>query len=215
MEEMAALEKEFWTACGDVGISEANKILLASFLAPLRDKNPVTNFHYLHSLRVGLLARKIGRFIYHKEKPLLFAGAMHDLGKCQTPLHVLGKTESWSEEDQLIVEQHVIDGYRLLSGRFDVTAEIILWHHKFQEKGYPSELPLLLHDYRETMKLLIREYGRIVALADVYDALHRVDAKFGVSEALTGKEIKEKMLELNPDRTELVIALYDTRILVG
>mgnify|MGYP001614102977 FL=1 len=203
---------EFLTVCDELGISDTNKMLIASLLTPLRDKSPVTQFHYLHSLRVGLLARQIGRFIHHEEKPLLFAGALHDLGKCQTPLHILGRTDTWSEEDQHVIEQHVMDGYRLLRGRFDFSAEIMLWHHRFQEHGYPQEFPPFLHYYRESMKLLIREYGRIVALADVYDALHRIDGKFGKKKELTGEEIKENMLIFNPDRKRLVLALYDADI---
>ncbi|MDP3769346.1 MAG: HD domain-containing protein [bacterium] len=208
------IEKQFWIECEKLGISDTNKKHLESFLIPLRDKSPITHFHYLHSLRVGLLSQHIGRFIHHEEKPLLFAGALHDLGKCQTPLHILGKTDSWSDEDQRAMEQHVMDGYHLLRGRFDMTAEIILWHHRFQENGYPKQFPPFLHHYRETMRLLIREYGRIVALSDVYDALHRVDGKFGAKQALTGDEIKEKMLEFNPDRRKLIVALYEAGILM-
>ena len=211
--ETDTTEMQFWGACDELGISDANKAHLQSFLAPLRDKSSITHFHYLHSLRVGLLARQIGLFTYHEEKPLLFGGVLHDLGKCQTPLSVLGKTDSWSDEDQGIIEEHVMDGYRLIRGRFDMSAEIILWHHRFQENGYPEELPPLLHNYRETTQLLIREYGRIVAIADVYDALHRVDAKFGEERALTGSEIKEKMLEFNPDRRKLISALYDAGVI--
>ena len=210
-----AIEIEFWNVCTELKISRTNQDHIKSFLAPLREKSSTTHFHYLHSLRVALLARRIARFIHHEEKPLFFAGALHDLGKCQTPLHILGRTDSWSDDDQKEIEHHVMDGYRLLRGRFDVTAEIMLWHHRFQENGYPQELPPFLHNYRETMKLLIREYGRCIALADVYDALHRVDAKFGKKEALTGKEIKEKMIEFNPDRKRLVLALYDAGIFLN
>lgn len=206
------LEHRFLCACDELRISATNKKFLTSLLAPLRDKSTVTHFHYAHSLRVGLLARQIGRLIHHEEKPLFFAGTLHDLGKCQTPLDILGKTETWSDKDQAEIQAHVMDGYRLLRGRFDVTAEIMLWHHRFQEEGYPEELPPFLHRYRETMKLLIREYGRIVALADVYDALHRVDGKFGTKRKLTSGEIKEKMIEFNPDRKRLVLALYDAEI---
>jgi HD-GYP domain-containing protein (c-di-GMP phosphodiesterase class II) len=206
-------EAIFWEACDTVGISGTNQQHLRSLLAPLRDKDPITNFHYLHSLRVGLLARQIGSFIHHEEKPLLLAGTLHDLGKCQTCLRVLGKTGSWSDADQEEIEQHVLDGYRLLRGRFDYSAEIMLWHHRFQENGYPEELPSFLHKYRQTTQLLIREYGRIVAIADVYDALHRVNEKVGEARALTSTEIREKMFEYNPDRKKLVIALYSAGIL--
>jgi len=210
--EDTKLERQFHAACKELRISETNRVGLTSVLAPLRNKHAVTHFHYAHSLRVGLLARQIGRFTYHDEKPLFFAGTLHDLGKCQTPIDILGKTESWNSEDQRAMQAHVMDGYNLLAGRFDVSAEIMLWHHKYQDDGYPKELPPYRHKYRETMKLLIREYGRIVALADVYDALHRSDAKHGAKVALTGKQIREKMFDYNPDRKILVEALYKAKI---
>ncbi len=211
-----SVEQNFWEACKELGISGTNQTHLRSLLAPLRNKGSVTHFHYLHSLRVGLLARRIGQFMYHEEKPLFFAGTLHDLGKCQTLLNVLGKIGSWTDLDQKEIQQHVTDGYRLLRGRFDITAEIMIWHHKFQENGYPETLPLFLHQYRETTKLLIREYARIVAIADVYDALHRPNSKFGDNgTTLTGKEIRGKMFEFNPDRKKLVEALYTAGIFIA
>ncbi len=210
----ADIEASFWNACIETGVSRTNQEHVRSILAPLRDKSSITNFHYLHSLRVGLLAREIGNFVYHEEKPLLLAGALHDLGKCQTCLNVLGKTGSWNDDDQREIENHVLDGYRLLRGRFDISAEIMLWHHRFQEDGYPEMLPPFLHQYRETTKLLIREYGRIVAVADVYDALHRVNEKTGEARALTSAEIRGKMFDYNPDRRKLISALYTSNVLV-
>lgn len=213
MNKENSVEQDFWDMCKTLGISDTNQNHLRSTLTFLRDKDPITNFHFLHSLRVGLLARKIGNFIYHEEKPLFLAGALHDLGKCQTSLRVLGRTESWSDEDQKEIENHVMDGYRLLQGRFDISAEIMVWHHKFQENGYPAELPPPLHNYRETTRLLIREYGRIIAIADVYDALHRTDSKFGEKVTLTPAEIRVKMFEYNPDRRKLIAKLYEVGIL--
>lgn len=215
MPEADELERTFWEVSRELGVSATNQARLRSLLAPLRDKDPVTNFHYLHSLRVALLARQIGRITFHEERPLFWAGALHDLGKCQTLLEVLGKTGSWTDQDQQEIERHVLDGYRLLRGRFDLSAEIIVWHHRFQECGYPENLPPFLHRYRETTRLLIREYGRLVALADVYDALHRANSKFGEGKPLAPQEILEKMFELNPDRGKLVAALYDARIFLA
>src|SRR3989344_2038924 len=120
--EALRLEKQFFEVCEELGISGTNQGHLRSFLAPLRNKDAVTHFHYLHCLRVGLLACAIGRFIHHEEKPLLLSGALPDLGKCQTPLHILGRTESWDEADQQTIDAPVLDGYRLLQGRFDVSA---------------------------------------------------------------------------------------------
>lgn len=211
--EEVVLEQRFFQTCEELRISDTNRTTLVSILAPLRNNNPVTRFHYAHSLKVALLAREIGRFTYHAERPPFLGGSVHDLGKCDSPIEILGKSDSWSEKDQRAMQAHVMDGYRLLRGHFDISAEIMLWHHKFQKDGYPKRLPPYLHRYTETTKLLIREYGRIVALADVYDALHRTDAKHGYKRTLTKSEIRDKMFELNPDRTILVNALYKARIL--
>ncbi len=206
------LEADFHRACAEVEIREEDRLVIASLMAPLRDKNEVTRAHYLHSLRVGLTARAIGKHTYHDEKPLLFAGALHDIGKALTPLDVLGKTGTWTDADQRVISRHVMDSYRMLSGRFNFTAEIILWHHRFQERGYPKVLPSPLAEYNEPTKLLIVEYGRLLALADVYDALHRPNSKFKEGHQLSGEEVKDKMLAFNPDKKKLVLSLYDSGV---
>lgn len=205
-------EEDFFAACNDLKVRAEDVEAIKAFLSPLREKSDETLPHYLHTLRVGLLSRSIGAFVHHEERPLLFAGALHDLGKCQTCLSVLGRTGSWNDNDQREIEKHVLDGYRLLLGRFDFSAEIMVWHHRFQENGYPEVLPSPLHEYKEMTQLLIREYGRIVAIADVYDALHRVNSKTGAKK-LSRSEIKQKMLVFNPDRVRLVTDLYHAGIL--
>ncbi len=205
-------EIAFRIACDEVEVNEADQRALFAFQAPLREKDPTTHQHYLHSLRVGLSGRAIARFTQHEERPVLMAGALHDLGKCQVCLATLGKTEKWTQKDTEEIKGHVLNGYRMLRGRFDFTADTMVRHHVFQLNGYPKRLPKFLHSYSQASQLLIAEHGRIVALADVYDALHRVNDKFGEKRALTGVEIKALMLEHNPDRTKLVTALYDANI---
>jgi len=60
---------------------------------------------------------------------------------------------------------------------------------------------------------MIALYGRILAIADCYDALHRVNDKFGTVQALTGEDIKEKMFQFNPDQRVLLNELYEANIL--
>lgn len=199
----------FDLACNEVGIRNEDKCTIDALLSPLREKNEHTHKHYLHMLRVGLLCRDIGRFIHHEEKPLLFAGALHDLGKVQSPPEVLGKTCGWHGGDAARMRLHVMDGYRILRGRLDFTAEVIVLHHRFQMNGYPKKLPFPLHEYDEANKLLIMEYGRILAIADYYDALHREDK--GVS--LDHEQVRERMFDGNKDRTKLIQALYEARVL--
>src|SRR3989344_5735384 len=105
-----------------------------------------------------------------------------------------------------------MDGYRLLRGRFDFTADTMVLHHKFQANGYPENLPPQLHHYSDTTQELILEHGRVLALADVYDALHRENDKFGEKRRLTDSEIREQMFLLNQDREVLVVDLYKAGI---
>lgn len=206
---MFGTEGLFEHVCAEAGVREKDIQAMHALHAPLREKNEHTYRHYLHMLRVGLLAREIGKFMHHEEKPLLFAGALHDLGKAQSPTEVLGKTCGWHGGDAARMRPHVMDGYRVLRGRFDFTAEIIVLHHRFQMNGYPKKLPFPLHTYDEATKLLIMEYGRILAIADYYDALHREDK--GIS--LNAESVRERMFEGNKDRTKLIEALYKEGIL--
>ena len=204
------LEAEFEETMDELRLVEDIKSSARNFLVILKGKSLST---YGHSLRVGLLARKIARFMHLDEKALFFAGIFHDLGKSQIPLSILHKTAGWTPEDSKIMEAHVIDSYRLLRDKFDFSAEIILWHHRFQKNAYPIELPSSLHVYSEGTKVLIQEYGRILAIADVYDALHRKNDKFEEGESLTREQIREKMLEFSKDRKELIEQLYNVGIL--
>ena len=177
-------------------------------------KHPITRLHGEHSKRVGLKAGEIAEFTDLDKKALLYAGLTHDLGKCQVPLSTLGKTSGWTEKDSEAIKTHVLDGYRMLMGRFDFTADTMVLHHTFQINGYPGEIPPPLHPYSEETQLLIVEHGRILALADVYDALHRENDKFGEKRVLTDKEIREQMFIFNPDREKLVEDLYEVGIFI-
>lgn len=205
---MSNIELEFECACTEVGVREEDKRTIDVLLAALKEKSEHTHAHYQHMLRVGLLARNIARFIHHEEKPLLIAGALHDLGKVQSPLEVLSKTDGWHGGDAARMKPHVLDGYRMLRGRFDFTAEIIVLHHRYQEHAYPPKLPFPLHDRDESTKLLIMEYGRILALADFYDAVQRGDK----GETLSKEEIRAAMHAGNRDRKKLIDALFEEGI---
>lgn len=203
------LEQLFLGTAAQVGLSDTHSRGALALIARLRSDDDRVKAHYYHSLRVGYLAHKIAMFTHHESRPLLLAGTLHDIGKCQISVEVLGKTSDWTEADALVMQEHVMAGYQIVKGNFDLSAEILLWHHKFQKDGYPEVLPAHLHTYSNSTKVLIVEYGRILALADVYDALHRPNDKFGT---VTGERIKALMFELNQDRHILVEHLYQAGI---
>lgn len=209
-QSLGELEAEFEDTMEELRLNEEVRISAKVFLAVLKQKSEQT---YAHSLRVGLLARRIARFMHLDEKALFFAGIFHDLGKIEIPLTVLHKVIDWTEKDATIMEDHVLASYRILRDKFNFSGDIILWHHRFQPNPYPAELPLTLQEYSSGTRVLIQEYGRILAIADFYDALHRKNNKVEEGRVLTGEEIRQKMLESNFDRKDLIEELYNVGIL--
>ena len=192
-----------------IGISPEVQEIVFSLLAPLREKSSITHYHYNHSLRVGLICKGIADYCRLDPKPLTLAGLLHDLGKVQTNPATLGKTSGWTPADTEEMKCHVIDSYRILRGRLDFTAEIVVAHHYYQKNGYPSELPPPLHEYSKATRILINYLARMLSLADCYDALHRVNDKFGETRGLTPDEIQSKMMDMNPDQKYLITCLYE------
>ncbi|MCW2241917.1 MHYT domain-containing protein [Azospirillum canadense] len=97
---------------------------------------------------------------------LLEAAPLHDIGKIGIPDHVLLKPGRLDEREWAIMRQHATIGHRLLSGSglpmLDLAAEIAGSHHeKWDGSGYPAGLS------GDAIPLS----GRIVAVADVFDAL--------------------------------------------
>lgn len=200
-----SLEDRLDGAFGQLQVSKEQQEKILKYLGLLDLKHKET---YRHSIRVGLAAKGIAEHQHLDAKALLYAGLMHDVGKSMIPLSTLGKTEGWTSKDTETMDGHVMKGYELLRDTFDFSAEVILLHHRFQSRQYPEQLPEPLHEYADETQNLIQTYGRILALADVYDALHRVNEKFGGLQAFSGQQVKEQMLRMNPDEVALVEELF-------
>jgi len=97
---------------------------------------------------------------------LFHASPMHDIGKMTVPHEILHKPGRYNEEEFGIMKTHTSNAYKLLccSKRKLIKSAAIIaheHHEKWNGKGYPNQLKG--ND--------IHIYGRIVALADVFDAL--------------------------------------------
>jgi len=181
---------------------------ILAFLQPLKVKDQAT---YEHSLRVGWLASNLVEFMHLDPKVGFYSGLLHDVGKAMTRLPTLQKTDGWTPADAEEIKSHIIDGYRLLRDHFDFTAEVILWHHRFQPNRYPETFPEPLHEYSEGTRVMIPLFGRLLSLCDVFDALHRVNSRCdGVP--LTGEKIKSLMLSHHSDQRVLIEEAYKRNI---
>lgn len=109
----------------------------------------------------------VGLGLPHEEAELLkMASPMHDIGKVAIPDAVLKKPGKLTEEEFEIMKTHTEIGYSLLKNstrHILKTAAVVAYEHheKWNGKGYPRGIK------GEEIHL----YGRITAIADVFDAL--------------------------------------------
>jgi len=122
-----------------------------------------------HIRRIGLYSEIIatarGWDADHAEE-IRLAAPMHDVGKIGIPDHILLKPGSLTSQEFSVIERHTTMGAAILEGShvplLRLACEIALTHHeRWDGSGYPTGLS------RDE----IPEAGRIVAVADVYDAL--------------------------------------------
>jgi response regulator RpfG family c-di-GMP phosphodiesterase len=97
---------------------------------------------------------------------LMHAAPMHDIGKIATPDAVLLKPGALTPEEWEVMKQHPTVGLSILDGStrpiLKAAAVIAHQHHeKYDGSGYPQGLK----------GEAIHKYARIVAVADVFDAL--------------------------------------------
>jgi putative two-component system response regulator len=144
--------------------SQEETVLRLAIAAEWRDPDTGSHLQRMsdHSARLAELA---GLPADHIEW-LRIASQMHDVGKIGLPDSVLLKPGPLTVEERLVMQQHPEIGYKMLSGSdsplIQLASVISLTHHeRFDGTGYPrglagQDIPI---------------EGRIVAIADVYDAL--------------------------------------------
>lgn len=143
-------------------ISEKN--ILANLY---RLKSPI-DYTYLHAVDVGIIAGLIGRLCSLEEQvvqSLISAGVMHDIGKSQIPNSILDKPSKPTTDEMDILKLHPLYGYHMVKNIPKISPAIeygVLQHHeRVNGSGYPAGLS----------RHLIHPFAKIIAIADVYDAL--------------------------------------------
>jgi len=120
-----------------------------------------------HSQRVTDSATEIGRAMGLADDDLdrvARGSLLHDIGKIAVPSSILNKAGRLTDEEFAMMKQHPTIGARILEPipDYDRLIPVVLQHHeRFDGSGYPAGLA------GEGISL----DARIVAVADVYDAL--------------------------------------------
>lgn len=158
------LADEVAKATREIAARERETLLCLGRAAEHRD--PETHEHIIRmSSYSQLVGERLGLPSDECEL-LLMASPLHDLGKIGTPDHILLKPGRLTPDEFEIMKLHTVIGANILqhseSPILQAGAQIALSHHeKYDGTGYPNGLKA-----RD-----IPLFGRIVAVADVFDAL--------------------------------------------
>jgi HD-GYP domain-containing protein (c-di-GMP phosphodiesterase class II) len=148
----------------DLKASNMEMIERLSVAAEFRDEDTALHIKRM-SLYSEILARHMG-FSEEEVELILFTSPMHDIGKLGVPDSILLKPAKLTDEEFQIMKNHTIYGAQILkNSKYEIIRKsevIAISHHeKWNGNGYPyglagEEIPV---------------EGRIVAIADVFDAL--------------------------------------------
>lgn len=141
-----------------------NGIHLFDMIHSLRGYDDLT---YIHSMNVALISSMIGTWLQMSKADinmLMLAAILHDIGKLTIPSTILKKPSRLSDEEYVIIKTHAMRGYNLLRPRnIDdrVKLAAMMHHERCDGTGYPLGL----------QGKQIHAFAKIVAIADVYDAM--------------------------------------------
>lgn len=139
-----------------------------NFLTLLNNAKDKNLYMFAHPVNVAIISFVIGKWMNLKDSELfqlVCAGILHDIGKAEIRDSLLNKPGKLTEKEMEIIKSHSIKGFNTLSDLNVLGAEIlsgVLSHHERQNgTGYPQGLK------GEQINL----FARIIAIADIYDAM--------------------------------------------
>lgn len=160
-----------------------------------------------HSSRVAKyskeIARRAGKPVEFQDE-IYFIALLHDIGKIGIPDNILNKNSKLTDEEYETIKQHPSIGVEILKNitempKIEIGAH---YHHeRFDGKGYPEGLA----GYG------IPEIGRIIAVADAYDAMtsRRSYRSALPQETVRGEIVRGRGLQFDPDFADIMLQMID------
>lgn len=122
---------------------------------------------YVHCMNVALICNVFAHWLRLSDEEIRTAtisGLLHDIGKTRIPDSIIKKPSALSPQEYSIVKTHPQEGYRMLEKSAvspSIRNAVLMHHERWDGSGYPFGIT----------GDKIDPYAKIVAIADVYDAM--------------------------------------------
>lgn len=133
----------------------------------LHNMRQYDDFTYMHSMNVALICNVFAKWLKMSEKDIeivTLGGLLHDIGKLKIPDNIMRKPDKLTPAEYNIIKTHSLQGYNILKDQ-NVDESIkqcaLMHHERCDGTGYPFGVT----------GDKINSYAKIVAIADVYDAM--------------------------------------------
>lgn len=131
----------------------------------LKTSDEYTFKHSVDVATISMIVAKKQGLSKSQIREIGVAGLLHDVGKTKVPLEILNKPGRLDDNEFHIMKQHPVYGYELVKDRKEFSPAVslgVLQHHeKTNGCGYPLGV----------VADKICPYAKILAVADIYDAL--------------------------------------------
>ena len=144
--------------------AQGNTFGVFDMLHNMRDFDDLT---YAHSMNVAMICNVFARWLGLDEENVKLAtacGMMHDIGKLKIPDSIIKKPGKLTDAEFNAIKSHPIEGYNILKNQQisdHIKLSALEHHEKCDGTGYPMKLT----------RDKIDGFAKIVAIADVYDAM--------------------------------------------
>lgn len=122
---------------------------------------------FTHSMNVALICNVFAKWLGMTQEEAKLAtacGMLHDIGKLKIEDSIIKKPDKLTDSEYARIKLHPIEGYKILQHQNineHIKNSALMHHEKCDGTGYPLKLPADKIDY----------YAKLVAIADVYDAM--------------------------------------------
>ncbi len=146
-------------------LSDENKYV--NVFDMLHSMRQTDNNTYIHCMNVGLMCNILARWMKMSEddiKTATVCGLLHDIGKLKIPEKILKKPGRLTDWELSVVRTHPREGYNILMSapvNDHIKNAALMHHERCDGSGYPLKLT----------SAQIDPFAKIVAIADVYDAM--------------------------------------------